>query len=253
MQVNEGSQEDKLHEEMLEQLQSPDSLRCHSVQLTTGKDNKNINFGDDNKINYTEEKIKLTHPTKKQLTEDDKEKLLLPDGSARKGSKGAENSMDVTLTPIKIPIPALQTSIQEVDEGSHNSLKFTSVSVEKEGDQLTVQMPKSADKSASIIELKTGSTTQAAKEQQKPQETEDDDPYGLGTKSKQPAAYSPKELEAYQSKLLGEFQHEFKDSISVVENLPRGSIMLSAIKACLADENKLVKRGILDMINNMLR
>lgn len=87
----------------------------------------------------------------------------------------------------------------------------------------------------------------------KVEEPEDDDPYGLGTKGKKPSNFNTKDLEAYQVKLMGDFQQEFKDALSAVENLPRGSIMLSAIKACLADENKLVKRGILDMVNNLVR
>lgn len=100
----------------------------------------------------------------------------------------------------------------------------------------------------SVTSIGQGNAVQAA-----PDAVEDDDPYGLGTRSMKPTNFDQKALEAYQGKLTIEFQYEFKDSLSTIENLPRGHIILSAIKACLADENKLVKRGILDMVNTFLK
>ena len=83
---------------------------------------------------------------------------------------------------------------------------------------------------------------------------EDDDPYGLGNASfKGSSSYEQKDLELFQAKLLEEFKSEFKDNLSSVDNLPKGTILLSAIKACLLDENKLVKRGILDTIITFIR
>ena len=83
---------------------------------------------------------------------------------------------------------------------------------------------------------------------------DDDDPYGLGSGQGNKAAdYNKEELEALQTNLLDGFSHEFKDSLTIVENLPRGTILLSSIQSCLMDDNKLVKRGILDMVNNYLK
>ena len=45
---------------------------------------------------------------------------------------------------------------------------------------------------------------------------------------------------------MEQFNESFRPGLSSVENIPRGYMLLSAIKACLSDESKIVKKGILD-------
>lgn len=238
---------------MLDKMQSADSLRSHSVHLTNNGDNKQINFGDDQNITYSDEKIKLNHPPKKNQLDDSKDHLQLPENSASKGSKSSQLSFDADLTPIKINIPGQNGIIPEVDEASYGSPTIKNVIKPDEHDNLIAKTTNSEEKSGHKSENILSESKQKAKLGKQDEEPEDDDPYGLGTKTKKPSNYNPKDLEMVQTKLLSEFGQEFKDGLSAVENLPRGSIMLSAIKACLADENKLVKRGILDMVNNLVK
>lgn len=81
---------------------------------------------------------------------------------------------------------------------------------------------------------------------------EEEDQYGMNS-TKGNAAFDKEELEQLQAQLLEDYQNEFKDGLTIVENLPKGKILLSAIQSCLLDDNKLVKRGILDMVNNYVK
>lgn len=65
--------------------------------------------------------------------------------------------------------------------------------------------------------------------------------------------YDQKEFDAFTQGLMKQFQKEFKDSVQAIENIPKGTILVSAIKACLHDEKKQVKTGILDTMNNIVR
>lgn len=234
-------------------MQSPDSLRCHSVQLTTPPEARQINFGDDQNINYSTEKIKLNTGVKKLNAGEGKDQLQVPEGSAGKGSRASQSSLSDDQTPIKLPLRGQNTSITEVDEATYGSPQFTSASKDHEIDHSGKKGLNSPEKGATTLDANVSLQKQEGKASVTAQDQEDDDPYGLGKKSQQPSNFNPKELELYKMSLMHNFQNEFKDSITTVENLPRGSIMLSAIKACLSDDNKLVKRGILDMINNLVK
>lgn len=108
-------------------MHSPESLRSHSLHLTNSGENVRSNFGDDQNITYSEEKVKLTHPSKKSEHEDSKDLLQLPENSASKGSNRSQIS-ESELTPIKINIPDQKDTIPEVDEAAYGSPKPSPIS-----------------------------------------------------------------------------------------------------------------------------
>lgn len=173
----------------------------------------------------------------------------------KKGSKKSETSpLDSgdEATTIKLQIPG-NTTIEEVEEpiSPQRPDKIDIPNHEQKEDSQDESDLENMERQPrqSILVMPVEKTSKAKLEA----EVEDDDPYGLGTTSMKPTNFDQKELDAYQEKLMHEFHNEFKDSLSLVGNLPRGHIMLSAVKACLSDENKLVKRGILDMVNNFVK
>lgn len=242
--------EDKLERDMTAE-KDKDHMRFNSVYDTRRENTPMVNFGDDQAINYSEEVIKLKKEDKYDFSKNEKN-IVVP-----------VSGVSGDVTPMETPGKVVPFSVEDETAktpqqiptaqltAGQNLLSNRNTALETQSEKIipTPTKPKdlSEPKSATLPTPPPSSKQDTATKQ------EDDDPYGLGTSGSKNLIYDQKELEKYREKLMLEFAVEFKEALTTAENLPRGVILLSSIKACLNDENKLVKRGILDMVNNHIK
>lgn len=67
---------------------------------------------------------------------------------------------------------------------------------------------------------------------------------GAGKKT----SYDVEKYGEEKQKLFEKFKEDFKNSDNFLQNYPKGQLIISAVASCVEDNNKLIKRGILDCL-----
>ena len=219
--------------------------RCNSVQANRKEDYLHVNFGDDQAIQYSDETINLNKEDRENLAKlvEEEHKLRI----SEVGHNGVKHKDENDTKAPKNLGKTLPFNIEDnPSQVKSEEIKTTSTTQQQ---PLVTESQKAVQSGHPNVEIeaKPKNSTQSAK-------SEDEDPYGMGNGGDGKAlVYEPKALEQFKEKLMVELLNEFKEGFTQQENLPRGNLLLNAVKACLNDENKLVKRGILDLVNAHVR
>lgn len=233
-----------------------DRVRYTSVQGELNYPRKPKISGDDATINYSGTVLKANDAEKHHLLEPKPPEHKSGHSSSKSHDNLGSGFTDASLT-IQEHTPSKGTEGSDYDQSSHKSAEGGLHMLKSPASIKTIQPQDSSD-------LKGAQSTPADSQMSltKPNKAgptnvtvanEEDDIYGISNPAASSFTYDPRELEMHQKQMLEEFRSEFMDGVTPVYNIPRGTLLLSAICACLSDENKLVKRGILDAIKNFLR
>lgn len=241
-----------------------DRIRFPSVQGELNHARKPALLGDDTGVNYTGATIKADEHKKHQL-------LDSKHGHGKEGHSAAKSQhnlgsgfTDASLT-IQEQTPSKLSEGSEYDQSGHKSADVSELHMLKSPGTLKSIQP------SDMSDLKGAQSTISVPGDQlnmskpgKPGPTnvtvnnnnDEDDIYGSANAAVSSVTYDAKELQNYQQSLLSDFRTEFQDGLTAIDNIPKGTLLLSAICACLDDDGpqkKLVKRGILDAIKGFLR
>lgn len=79
------------------------------------------------------------------------------------------------------------------------------------------------------------------------QQDDDDDIFAFIDSSK-PQKYDVDKLDAVKALLLTQFDKDFENSFNMYQNYPVQELIINSVRVCIEDDNKLIKRGILDLL-----
>lgn len=89
--------------------------------------------------------------------------------------------------------------------------------------------------------------TEKKDEKKDPVQDDDDDIFAFNDSSSK-QKYDVDKLEELKQIIFTKFEQDFQDSTSVFENYPVQQLIINSVQVCIEDNNKLIKRGILDLL-----